>query len=88
MDPSSAAARAVDELTDVALPHLPMTDVDRVEGELLGELATIEKLARLVWEGTERCDFCRGRECVWCVGAKAVLESLGFGPQMREWAAL
>lgn len=45
-DPASAAARAVDELTDVALPHLPMTDVDRVEEELLRELATPEYLQR------------------------------------------
>jgi hypothetical protein len=32
-----AAARAVDQLTDEALPGLPMTDVDRVESDLLAE---------------------------------------------------
>lgn len=41
-DPASAAARAVDELTDVALPGLPMTDVDRVEAYLLGEALPAE----------------------------------------------
>lgn len=41
-DPASAAARHVDELTDVALPGLPMTDVDRVEDELLAASARIE----------------------------------------------
>lgn len=40
-DPASASARAVDELTDVALPHLPLTDVDRVEDELLRELPVV-----------------------------------------------
>jgi hypothetical protein len=36
-DPAMAAARAVDQLTDEALPGLPMTDVDRVESDLLAE---------------------------------------------------
>lgn len=86
-DPAGASARAVDALTDVALDGLPMTDVERVEDRLLTELALVERLAKLVWEGTERCDFCRGvRECQWCVDAKAFLTSLGFGGHMREWA--
>lgn len=36
-DPSFAAARHVDALTDVALDGLPMTSVDRVEADLLAE---------------------------------------------------
>lgn len=32
-----ASARAVDQLTDEALPGLPMTDVDRIEADLLAE---------------------------------------------------
>lgn len=36
-DPASAAARAVDQLTDVPLDGLPMTDVDRIEADLLAE---------------------------------------------------
>lgn len=36
-DPAFATARHVDELTDVALDGLPVTDVDRVEDELLAE---------------------------------------------------
>ncbi len=37
-DPAMAAARAVDQLTEVALPGLTMTDVDRIEADLLAEL--------------------------------------------------
>lgn len=35
-DPAGATARHVAELTDVALPGLPLTEVDRIEDELLG----------------------------------------------------
>lgn len=98
-DPAMAAARAVDQLTDEPLPGLPMTDVDRIEDDILAELSILsikpqlqalcvqaEALAKLVWEGTERCDFCRGRECDWCLAAKAFLTSLGFYDRMVEWA--
>lgn len=48
MNPAEASARAADELTDVALPHLPMTDVDRVEASILADCAearaTIQRL--------------------------------------------
>lgn len=39
MDPASATARNIAELTNEALPGLPMSDVDRIEAALLAELA-------------------------------------------------
>lgn len=42
MDPSFATARAVDDLTDVALDGLPLTPVDRIEDELLRERAQLD----------------------------------------------
>ena len=43
MNPAEASARAVDELTDEALPGLPMTDVDRVESAILADCAEAER---------------------------------------------
>ncbi len=53
-DPAMAAARAVDQLTDEALPGLPMTDVDRVEDDLLAELSILSikpQLQALIAQG-------------------------------------
>ena len=36
-NPAEASARAVDALTDEALPGLLTTDVDRIESDLLAE---------------------------------------------------
>jgi hypothetical protein len=47
---------------------------------------TIEALAFEVWSGTQRCVFCPRGYCERCRSAIALLDSLGFGERMREWA--
>lgn len=54
-DPAMAAARSVDALTDETLPGLPMTDVDRVESDLLAEVGVdgLDYRSRH-WRGCDR----------------------------------
>lgn len=71
MDPAFATARHVDQLTDVALPGLPMTDVDRIEDELLAELTRCDDCGGAGWRtdpalgnhgsDLEPCRTCKGR---------------------------
>jgi hypothetical protein len=84
MDPASAAARAVDELTDVALPGLPMTD----ETVGLSPAATIDLLARLVCAGGLHLRWrIHYGVCDQCTVVLAVLTSLGFGDRIEEWSS-
>lgn len=90
-DPAFATARAVDELTDEALPGLPMTDVDRVEAGVLADCTeaettiiaqqaasakTIEALAFQAWHGTQRCHGCRYAMATYCGRCREVFELL------------
>ena len=48
-NPAEASALAVDALTDVALPGLPATSVDRIESALLAETADDELGGAWLW---------------------------------------
>lgn len=64
--------------------------IQRLIAQQAASAKTIEALAFHVWRGTQRCHDCRYATAVYCGRCREaleLLESLGFGERMQEWAA-
>ncbi len=85
LDPSAIRARA--EVAGPLLGAYVGQVVGRSAADVPDLLDALDKLAREVWSGVQRCP-CPGPMCDRCRGALFILGELGFGHEMAEWAAL